>query len=67
MDTDVPSERISYLSDTYATDTVITNAMAYGGTVNSCAFRPSYPRPATIVGENSDMLENGTEIVMYIR
>ena len=67
IEIDVPNVLTSYLSDIHATSTVTTNAIAYGGTVNSCASSPSYPSPATIVGEKSDMLENGTEIVMYAR
>ena len=59
-----PQERISFLSDTHDTSTVMTKAIAYGGTVNNCAFKPVYPKPDTIVGENSEILENGTEIEM---
>ena len=64
IEIDVPSDRTSYLSDTHATATVTTNAIAYGGTVNSCARSPLYPRPATIVGANSDTLEKPTENAM---
>lgn len=59
-----PYARIPRLSDSQDTATVMTNAIAYGGTVNSCASRPSYPSPATMVGAKSEMLENGTEMEM---
>lgn len=62
-----PHALASYLSETHATATVITKAIAYGGTVNNCASNPSYPSPATIVGANNEILENGTEIEIYTK
>lgn len=61
---DVAMDRFSYLSLSQEIVTVTTKATAYGGTVNSCASRPVYPRPETIVGVNNEILENGTEIHM---
>lgn len=51
--TNDPQDHISYLSARRDVITVETKAIAYGGTVNSCALRFSKPSPATIVGANS--------------
>lgn len=48
------SPRVLKRSDKKDTPTVVRKAAAYGGTVKSCARKPVYPSPTTIVGEKRD-------------
>ena len=55
------------LSDSQASEIATANAMAKGGIVNSCAARPSYPNPDTIVGVNNEILDTGTDIARNVK
>jgi hypothetical protein len=68
MTKEVPatSPRALYRSEIIAAAKVTTYAQAYGGTVNSCASRFSYPSPWTIVGENNEREETPTPRARYV-